>query len=771
MKKILSLLIVCVLSLVSFSITFWEGGNSCTTQEIPNAGNLLYSPDGKIYAYLLIKDNGKQVVVDNWIESKEYTKVKKIQLSPNNKKIIYFAIKDNGKNVFVIDWIEGKEYNSIDEYSLKYSPNNKSFAYIAVKDNGKQLLVRDWIDGKEYNSIDDITYSPDSKSIYYHADGWVIKDGIKMKQNILVELYNNNLKYSLDFKSNYYISTKDNGKQVVVKDWVEGKEYASISIHDIKYSPDSKSFLYVAKKDNSKWVLVKDWIEGKEYSDIMESIYSPDSKSFAYIATKDDGKQVLVKDWIEGKEYKFLIYSIRSIYYHKSIDYFKGSLKYILVGKNKEYNKVEELQYLPDSKSFSYIAKQDNGKIVLVKDWVESKEYIGLAYWKYSSDSKSSTYILEKDNGKMVLIKDWVESEEYIGIHGLTYTSNSNILYIARKGNNDYLIKKICNLNSKIQKNSNLQSKRVLQTNTLQINKTVPQFFKQLILSKKNLNKTFKWRKNIKTIDLISEKLSKQKLERLMEKLQKIDTSLVKFRKYKDMLDYLEANVWLKLIKFNGELSKCNSSNLVNIINKGNLDIKIFDNRKIWNDYYVSYSKVKDINIYNNFVPESVDIYLTKISCLTWKNTVLYRKKGPSALSTWNDYIFNKINIVWVTNNKILFSTDEEWWKYVFRSNYLYDFSLNKTIKLNNNWFTKKIIIWDKWIYVLYRFPWVNNKLILITKDNKERILYEDKEWSLSIDKPLPKDYLRLDNFELSNNTIKLILINSKLETIKRSIN
>jgi len=88
MKKLLSLLIISFLFLGNINISFWE--NVCTYQEINNSLGLVYSPNGLEYAYVN-KKNNKEVVIKNWIESKEYDSVYALGYSPDSKSFAFIA--------------------------------------------------------------------------------------------------------------------------------------------------------------------------------------------------------------------------------------------------------------------------------------------------------------------------------------------------------------------------------------------------------------------------------------------------------------------------------------------------------------------------------------------------------------------------------------------------------------------------------------------------------------------------------------------------------
>lgn len=79
------------------------------------------------------------------------------------------------------------------------------------------------------------------------------------------------------------------------------------------------------------------------------------------------------------------------------------------------------------------------------------------------------------------------------------------------------------------------------------IKKSKKLLIKQLITSKNALNKNLKMKKYIKKIDLLAEKLSDKKLKNFGERLAKLPDSTRNNKKYKDLFDYLEAKVLLKV--------------------------------------------------------------------------------------------------------------------------------------------------------------------------------------------------------------------------------
>lgn len=73
--------------------------------------------------------------------------------------------------------------------------------------------------------------------------------------------------------------------------------------------------------------------------------------------------------------------------------------------------------------------------------------------------------------------------------------------------------------------------------------------YKNMILSKKELDKTNTFKNYINKFDKVIPKLDDNKLINLYNKLGKIDTNNYKYEKYKHLLRYLYAKVWIEIYK------------------------------------------------------------------------------------------------------------------------------------------------------------------------------------------------------------------------------
>ncbi len=301
----------------------------------------------------------------------------------------------------------------------------------------------------------------------------------------------------------------------------------------------------------------------------------------------------------------------------------------------------------------------------------------------------------------------------------------------------------------------------------INVEKSKWELTKQLMLSNMILKKSNKWKNDIKSIDLLTSKLDKSKLEKIYLKIIKIDTSSNKMSKYKNMLDYLEAKIWLELLK----------SESVNIDNNdSSTDVNVIENNTNTPDNYTieentnneQFYKINDSNITKLWVwisdLESTDMDFSKsetqkigftisfdISIYTepWRQTLVSKHDTfwfrITNLTTWQS---TTIPSYWKafpwTNNKLWLLPEFFWdknWKHTIKietiSNNIHvysdyygidnitEFSVN--VKWIWTWASKKVWVWEtsndcktvlNWVtYTLEPCWWVNLELTKLTWD------------------------------------------------------
>ena len=376
--------------------------------------DIKHSSDWKNYAFKWGKtwDNSKQVVVINWLESKEYAYIKNLTCSKNLESCAFVANKNSNdwKYILVKDWVESEEYN-YDIKKLKYSPDWVSFWYTITKwindYEAYEVIIKDWVEIDDYES-------------------------------------SNNLQYSKNGKD-YYFVWKNNWKDVIVKNWIEIYKYDSIS--SIISSDNLDNFLFVAGK-NWKYIVVNNWIESKEYKDIGNLIKSTDWSSYSF-QTKKDWKNLIVKDWIESNLYDEISEDYKNYYWYlwdTNILLFsaKKDWKWVFstdLNESKEYDWITNMIFSNKTESVSYVAydrdDNENYTYYVIKDWKNIATYDFswiLNHWIssliYSIDWKKITYKVRK--GSFYTFNNWISGKKYRNIINMNFSDNWDLLYIVR---------------------------------------------------------------------------------------------------------------------------------------------------------------------------------------------------------------------------------------------------------------------------------------------------------------------------------------------------
>lgn len=176
---------------------------------------------------------------------------------------------------------------------------------------------------------------------------------------------------------------------------------------------------------------------------------------------------------------------------------------------------------------------------------------------------------------------------------------------------------------------------------------------KDLIISKNNLRKVIKQKKTISKIDSLVIKLDIKKLESLYTKLDKINLKLAKFKKYKDLLTYLKAKVWLEIhkrneskktsIKTEKDKKESTKKNIVSLKKDNNKDI-------------MSKNEIKDnnikvntkINVYEDKNRSKASYFLSMTSFdNSWKN-ISFFADNLRDLSSYEAYLNGEKIANWI---------------------------------------------------------------------------------------------------------------------------
>lgn len=388
--------------------------------------------------------------------------------SPDARRVAYIAEK-GGKKYVVVDGVPGKKgYNALSGISLgTFSPDSKRVAYIAVTYSekppagNKYFVVIDGEEGDAYNSAEFVIFSPDSKHVFYKADGLLFLDRVQVKGPAGTVT---NPLFSPDSQHLVYM-IEQSGKRSVVLDGIPGKQYDRIGA--IAFSPDSKHLAYFANIGNVRFLVV-DGREERQYetgesrirtwvfNPASPIVFSPDSNHLAYVAGEKYGspehRELVVLDGKELSQHKVsidrLVFSPDSNHLAYDADGFifvdgiqKGVCKGGFIG----------IIFSPDSTRLAYADIKTGwwGNIAagwVIVDGVKGKKYGGVSDITFSPDSKHVAYIASHGK-KWSIIVDETRGRDYesyniswLGPKRIVWDSADRFHYLVQKGNSIYLV-------------------------------------------------------------------------------------------------------------------------------------------------------------------------------------------------------------------------------------------------------------------------------------------------------------------------------------------
>lgn len=256
--------------------------------------------------------------------------------SPDNTKFAYVGIKENGKQVLVVDGVEGKEYDSIDgklnSYGMDFFTPIGNKLFFKAKRGDDHFLVAEGKEGKSYQAIIQVSVSIDGAQVAYTAVQGCSADemagfGFGVTSNCTYYLVHNGKEtklagspYGLVVSKSgavaYALST--NCKQTssnpedffgtqcdtrVIAGGKPGKVYTDV-LEGLQYSPEGTHVAYLAidRKTEKSYVVVDD----QEYeissaissSNLLNQIFSPDD-THAFLALKSGDKTNVLLDGMQ----------------------------------------------------------------------------------------------------------------------------------------------------------------------------------------------------------------------------------------------------------------------------------------------------------------------------------------------------------------------------------------------------------------------------------------------------------------------------------------
>lgn len=202
----------------------------------------VFSQNGEHFAYVESNGNGgKQLVFNGEVHSINSTRVKDFDFVPGSDTLIYQILRNRVWRI-VLDGAEGAPYDNIDD--LTFSPDGKRLAYVAKK--GDQTFV---VDGNKesnpYRFIERPIFSPNSQRLGFEA-----VEGRQQIQSIVVDgqeggwyEWIGGFTFSPDSTTIAY-PAQGGEHQFIVVDGVEGKRYDRVL--EVMFKPDSNTVIYKA---------------------------------------------------------------------------------------------------------------------------------------------------------------------------------------------------------------------------------------------------------------------------------------------------------------------------------------------------------------------------------------------------------------------------------------------------------------------------------------------------------------------------------------------
>ena len=322
-----------------------NGKQTCEVSQSPRSGEILLAGKHSLW-FDLEGGEGDWYAVFDGKRQRGYASVFPNSLTLHWSGTYGYTAKDksNDEYYIVVNGMESPKYRHANGDSLAFSLDGKHYGIRASRKNGDDLVV---VDGQEYPvpgfSTETIKLSADGKhwacEVYKNSNYAVILDGkvvgsgydhiTQLGKSLTLSLDGNHLAYG----------AKKGEKSFVVLDGIEQPIFHEVK--NITFSPDGLRMAYVGKrtKDGKEFV-VADGKEGKEYDRIAGGTinYGVDGQHLAYIV--HDGKEgdagCLVIDGRERTRYNKI-----SPLPTRTLHYGLGTFTYVAV-RDGAYYWIEE---------------------------------------------------------------------------------------------------------------------------------------------------------------------------------------------------------------------------------------------------------------------------------------------------------------------------------------------------------------------------------------------------------------------------------------------
>lgn len=291
-------------------------------------------PDGKRFHFIGRKDGGKTAIFFDDQPGPTFDgDVREVVFSPDGKHVAYLVVRGS-KRLVIVDGKAGPEYDKAERPA--FCAGNR-VAYPACS-AGKWFIVTDGKPGQElgYDHVGCLVYGPDGQRSAYAAykgdRAFVVVDGQPQSQYMAV----GPLSLSPDGKHLAHSAILEGKGCFIVVDGKPHEHYRQVG--DPFFSQDSKHLAYVAWDTTSKdpkdnqWFVVLDgqpgpkfnYIEWRERVRPGRLTFSPDGKHIAYrVSEQDYRNQRVVVDGEPGPTYERISNDgVPTFYADGSVGYF-----------------------------------------------------------------------------------------------------------------------------------------------------------------------------------------------------------------------------------------------------------------------------------------------------------------------------------------------------------------------------------------------------------------------------------------------------------------
>lgn len=309
---------------------------------------IVFSPDGNRVAYPIQRAGKDLVVVDN--THYDFGSGSSFLFSPDSKRFAYIATRKSiqtPRKSIIVDGVNVQDLDEVKGEALYFSANSQHIGYIAFS-KGEWRVTVDGTPGPPFQEIQNFQFDPTGTRFAYLGRKTVGKN-----DTMWVPVVDGT---ALDFPS--YMPNLTGGT--------------------LTFSPDGTHWAYIAQDKTQHQRLVADGVPGEMYGLIEQVRFSPDSTRLGYIANLSVG-----------------------------VDLFQAPRIIAIVDGQQlgmEYQKLQDLQFSPDSRHVSVKATQ-NGAHHLVMNGEESEGYQEISDFTFSATGRYA-YIGRQANRKRQVIID-----------------------------------------------------------------------------------------------------------------------------------------------------------------------------------------------------------------------------------------------------------------------------------------------------------------------------------------------------------------------------